>query len=425
MIVSLWRMTSEAEPEKVGEVSHVNGEIRLAMDEESARFINHYACFVPGGMLTIKDGRRWLEQLPVQLRGTYFWASADPPSKAGVPADAHLEPGRGEGEPQPVPSPAPSRPPDEHVPGIPAFYDEHELRDRIARLPGLLPNVEARPAVAAKEVGVPPMVGRADVVVVDVDGSITVVECKLAKNREHHGSVVGQLLSYAAGLRGLRYEEFRDRFEARDVSLTAAFQRATRWDEDAFRRAVSQNLATGRFHLVVAVDEASKPLSQTVSYVRERMPEVDFQVLEFGNAHAQPPKRPEALIEAIRALSGAAGEAAETLWKWTKEEPRLQFEVKRFEGIIRGRHTICRIRRHKDLRVSLDTIALQLGPPGAARIEQLGRELQELGFELRGGKARIPLESLRVQEFLALMRPIVEDLPNAPSGTDSGAGSEQ
>jgi hypothetical protein len=395
VVVSLWRLTSEAEPEKVGEVSYVDGEIRLALDDETARFINHYACFVPDGMLTIKDGRPWLEQLPLQLRGTYFWASADRSSEAGAPP------------------PAPSGSPVERARSIPVFYDEHELRDRIAQSPGLLPNVGERPAAAAREVRVPPMVGRADVVVVDVDGSITLVECKLAKNREHHGSVVGQLLSYAAGLRGLRYEEFRDRFEAGGGSLTAGFQGAGRWDEEAFRRSVSQNLAEGRFYLVVAVDGASEQLRRTLSFVRERMPKTDLKLLELGSSHGLPPKGPEALIETIRALSDTAGDAAAALWTWARDEPRLRFEVKRYEGVIRARDTICRIRRHRVLRVSLDKIALQLGPSGQARVEQLGGELESMGFELRSEKARIALESLRVEEFLALMGPVVADLPTA------------
>lgn len=404
MIVSLWQRTSQADPEQVGEVSYVAGEIRLAMDEETARFINNYACFVPGGILTIKDGRRWLEELPLQLRGTYFWASADSTSEPGASA-------------------APSR--KWRTVDVPPFYEEEDLREWIAGAPAVLPSVQRRPAVAATEVGVPQMAGRIDVLVVDVDGSITVVECKLSKNPEQHAAVVGQVLSYAAGLSGLRYDQFRQKFEARGISLTAAFESESRWDKEVFDRTISQNLGAGRLHLVIAADETSEPLRRTLEFVRERMPGVDLQLLEFPNVLGPPPKRPEELIEAIRALNVAAGDAAKALWVWAEDEPRLHFELRGHEGVIRARETVCRIKRHRTLRVSLDTVAGQLGPRGEARVEQLGAKLQNVGFELRGEKARIPLEALRVQEFLELMGPVVEELPNAPSRTDSDVGRQQ
>ena len=42
--------------------------------------------------------------------------------------------------------------------------------------------------------------GKADVVIVDASGDITVVECKLAANPEIRRRVVGQLLAYSSAI---------------------------------------------------------------------------------------------------------------------------------------------------------------------------------------------------------------------------------
>jgi len=259
---------------------------------------------------------------------------------------------------------------------------------------------------------VPPMIGRVDVVVVDGRRAITLVECKLSKNREHHGAVVGQLLSYAAGLSRRGYNDFKERFEKGRfgdgrASLTGLFEGEPQWDPDRFSREISDNLAAGRFHLAIAAAETSLQLRRTLGFVREQMPDVDLELIEFDNAHAPPPKRPEDLLETIRAISGPAGEAAEALLLWAKEnEPQIRFLVSGYDGLIRGRRTVCRIKRHRELRVSLD----KLGMAGEARVEQLRRDLKGLSFEADGKRAKAKLETLQVDDFLAAMAPIIERL---------------
>ena len=54
--------------------------------------------------------------------------------------------------------------------------------------------------------------GKADVVIVDASGDITVVECKLAANPEIRRRVVGQLLAYASAIWQMSFEEFDDAF---------------------------------------------------------------------------------------------------------------------------------------------------------------------------------------------------------------------
>jgi RecB family endonuclease NucS len=94
---------------------------------------------------------------------------------------------------------------------------ERRLRDLIADSPSLLldddehPTAE-RPAAVSTEVPIRP--GDVDVVVVDANGEITIVECKLLKNRDIRRKVIGQLFEYAAAARrarGHRFESCRTR----------------------------------------------------------------------------------------------------------------------------------------------------------------------------------------------------------------------
>jgi len=87
--------------------------------------------------------------------------------------------------------------PDWHAPETTTYKKEKELQKLIADSPSLLPGVQDGAVAVATEVGVPG-VGAADVVVVDRDGEITIVECKLAENREIRRWVIGQVFSYAA-----------------------------------------------------------------------------------------------------------------------------------------------------------------------------------------------------------------------------------
>ena len=103
-----------------------------------------------------------------------------------------------------------------------------------------------------------PGAGSADVVVVDAEGKITIVECKLAKNPEMRRWVIGQLFEYAAALWKLDTENFERSLAARGTALTQPFKDPARWKEPTFRNTVSRNLADGAFRLVIAVDEITE-----------------------------------------------------------------------------------------------------------------------------------------------------------------------
>jgi hypothetical protein len=167
------------------------------------------------------------------------------------------------------------------------YEDEAKLRDLIAGSPSLLPGVGERPVAVVTELRVP-AVGQADVVVVDADGEITIVECKLEKNPEIRRWVIGQVFSYAGGLWQLGYEEFERAFAARNAKLSAPFTEDSDWDETTFRDAVAESLAKGVFRLVIAVDDITDELKRTVLYInRHTVAEVRLLALELRYADHQ------------------------------------------------------------------------------------------------------------------------------------------
>ena len=86
--------------------------------------------------------------------------------------------------------------------------------------------------------------GKADVVIVEASGDITVVECKLRANPEIRRHVVGQLLAYSSAIWQMSYAEFDDAFRRSEAkrSLSDAFVPGNDLDEEEFRAAVDDNL---------------------------------------------------------------------------------------------------------------------------------------------------------------------------------------
>ena len=91
------------------------------------------------------------------------------------------------------------------------YPDEAFLRDLVFNEPRLIPahdigmNSDAQ-VVTLREVGLPGA-GSSDVMLVDSDGAITIIECKLATNPEKKRAVIGQILDYASSLSGMSYDE--------------------------------------------------------------------------------------------------------------------------------------------------------------------------------------------------------------------------
>lgn len=174
-------------------------------------------------------------------------------------------------------------------PRVQSYNDEEMLKLLLCESPQLLPT-HTEGSVVVDELTVP-LIGSVDLAAVDADGSITLVECKLSSNPEIRRSVIGQIFAYAAGLWQLRYEDFDRAFALRTHNLPLAEairaalpqERRDEWQEELFRRNVADNLAAGRFTLVIAVDRITDELKRVVPYVNSHtISEVQFLALELG-----------------------------------------------------------------------------------------------------------------------------------------------
>ncbi|MCM8748017.1 hypothetical protein NET02_02530 [Thermomicrobiaceae bacterium CFH 74404] len=200
-----------------------------------------------------------------------------------------------------------------------------------------------------------PFDSSADFVRVDMYGNIMIVECKLANDPDARAKVVGQILGYAAWLQGMSYERFDSRFR-RGIGRTLVEHFATSapqgWDAETFRQQVTENLAAGRFRLVIALDAFPKQLAQTLSFLlRYTTNDFDLHVLElpyYSNdeievivpeTYAQQDSEVKAhtadpaldLLEVLQSSCSPVGyDAARRLIEWLKE--RYQGVVERGTG---------------------------------------------------------------------------------------------
>jgi|GEM_PF-6940159 len=153
----------------------------------------------------------------------------------------------------------------------PALHDERALQTLLVQSPSLLPSPgPGELAVAANfRIG---STASVDLLGVGVDGRIVLVECgrQEGPGRRPMG---GAALAVGAGLWRAPYEEFDRAFAVRAgvplLDKVAAIARAggLGWDENTFRAGVADNLASGRFQLILAVDVVSDEVRQVVAYL--------------------------------------------------------------------------------------------------------------------------------------------------------------
>lgn len=166
-------------------------------------------------------------------------------------------------------------------PEIGSYSNERALQDMLLEAPDLLPGVGS--AVAVDEMHFPG-VGQVDVVVVEPAGTITLIECKLAANSESRRTVVGQVLAYASAAWRTPYETFDDRFRQREgrslIEAVETIAETDEWDQEEFRRAVSDNLDRGAFRLFVAVDQITDELKGIIEFLNTHTT-TELEVLAF------------------------------------------------------------------------------------------------------------------------------------------------
>lgn len=146
------------------------------------------------------------------------------------------------------------------TPDIGSYTDENHLQDLIARDPARVPGVDDE-AVTARELRT--SAGPIDVTIVGADGSLTVVECKLASNPERRRMVIGQVIDYAAAIWHDGSEAFLDAW-ARCGG--AGLDDLLGVDGMSNLRA---NIADGRIGLCLAVDRIDDDLKRLVEYLNQ------------------------------------------------------------------------------------------------------------------------------------------------------------
>jgi hypothetical protein len=151
------------------------------------------------------------------------------------------------------------------------FPSEAELHTLVEQSPQLLPLAGSpRLVVVGREVRLG--AGYADLIAVEPSGRVAVIEVKLAYSAEARRAVVSQVLAYAAYLHGLEPLEFEQRVLGTHL---ARLEQPTLFgavddgsvDHDAFNAGVAESLATGRFRIVIVLDEAPEELVQLVGFL--------------------------------------------------------------------------------------------------------------------------------------------------------------
>lgn len=163
------------------------------------------------------------------------------------------------------------------------FESEYMLQKLIYESPEVIPVAssgagKSQPKVFVREAGLPGS-GNTDLIGVDEEGSITIIECKLAANREVRRMVVGQLLEYAAHLWQMTYERFdemccrAEKWQTQrlaDVMQGRVKAMGVEWAEEPFRAGLEANLKEGSFTLIIAVDRINDELRRIIEYLNSR-----------------------------------------------------------------------------------------------------------------------------------------------------------
>ncbi|MBG6183029.1 hypothetical protein IWX65_000976 [Arthrobacter sp. CAN_A214] len=152
---------------------------------------------------------------------------------------------------------------------------EADLQQILAEHPQLIPSVTDG-AIACREFQ--SGAGPADLVVVGPEGDVTLVECKLASNRQIRREIVGQMFDYASALWHMEIDIFDRQWQTRTgMALKDSFPGAL-----GIQDVIAENLQSGRFKIVLAVDEINADLKRMVEYLNAMSgPETSVIAVEY------------------------------------------------------------------------------------------------------------------------------------------------
>ena len=143
-------------------------------------------------------------------------------------------------------------------PDTTAYEHEEHLETLLADEPHRIPHV---PPNSRSVQQLSTIHGPLDICVVGSDGSITVVECKLAKNSEHRRQKIGQPIDYAAAIHARGFQSFVEEWKSRGGESFESFL-----EPGALQR-LEDNINSGALNLCLAVDRIDDDLRRLVEYL--------------------------------------------------------------------------------------------------------------------------------------------------------------
>jgi hypothetical protein len=212
--------------------------------------------------------------------------------------------------------------------------------------------------------------GPIDVTIIESDGALTVVECKLASNSERRRMIIGQVIDYASAIWMDGTDSFFSAWEARGGSDLSEVL-----TPDAFV-ALKRNIAEARINLCLAVDAIDDDLRRLVEYLNQVTGEsVGVTALQLGYArHGEI----EILIPStfggeIAAAKARTSEASKNRWTWESfldaiaSEADLRLAQEYFDrlealGDRRGNHTLVWYGNRPDGGIYLHPYGLRYAP---------------------------------------------------------------
>lgn len=179
------------------------------------------------------------------------------------------------------------------------YASEDRLQELLAKYPDLLAGeqIDTRKPrkwlLISREAGLPSEEGGSswfavDHLFIDQDAIPTLVEVKQSTNSEIRRSVVGQLLSYAAGavalgpVRGL-YGQYKERCQAESLNPEAelAAKLGDDVDPETFWESAHTNLQAGKIRLLFVSDAIPRELRQTVEFLNAQMDPAEVLAVEI------------------------------------------------------------------------------------------------------------------------------------------------
>lgn len=201
------------------------------------------------------------------------------------------------------------------------FPAEEALHDLVEQAPNMLPLAgDPQLTIVGREVHLGG--NKADVIAVEPSGRLAIIEIKLKNNAEARRAVIAQILTYAAFLRGLSVEDLQASILGGHlarrgfpfISAAAADNDQTgSFDPTSFGEGLRDSLASGRFRLILVLDEAPPELVQLVGYLEAVADKLVIDLVtvaaySIGGTRVMVPQRVEP--ERVQAVAASVSVAA-------------------------------------------------------------------------------------------------------------------